>query len=293
MDAFCSFGFICFIILLIIYSLTNQQSEQKAITKAWTEFASNTGLDVNYSNHSFLSSFSSLPITSITGDYRGFDYRLEHVVESSGDSSTSYTRITMNFPEYVGYNLRIYKESLLSKVEKVFGGQDIQVGNKEFDDSFMIKSKTPDKIDKILTPELQRKMIYGSHLINITLSRNTVENKILGVTKEAQDLLYLSEIIWEIAKNAYGKEIISKKKPKKEITDKSYKNAKGLSQSAIPKKTFQKPDDSGVTSDFTGEQSHNYEIKSLPHLEEQRLCNSCGTIGPAINKYCINCGKEM
>lgn len=279
MEGFCfcllPFMFMC-IIAGILFSVLS--SRHKSISVTWEKFASDAGLNVAFKG------LVSLP--KIVGKYRGFDYILESVTESSGEDSITYTVITIKFPKLSCCNLHVYQESFLSKVGKMLGGQDIQIGNKEFDDSFIIKSQTPDKVNKLLTQELQRKMLYGTHLINLYLSEKTLQNKTAHLIDNAQDLLYLSEIMAELAINACGEQITSQGHGGNEITDRTYKIEKKHSVSDLSHKTLAKSSD--FTSDFTD--SYN-EVSSS--LKEDKHCPYCGASSPAENKYCIDCGREI
>jgi hypothetical protein len=277
------FIIICIIAGILVSSLS---SKNKLITGAWEKFASDSDLNITFNG------LVSLP--QVTGKYRDFDYILETVTEGYGEDSITYTVITMKLPEASKCNLHIYEENFLSKVGKMFGGQDIQKGNKEFDDSFIIKSQTPHLISNLLTQELQRKMLYGKHLINISLSGKKLQNKTGYIIENAQDLLYLSEIMVELAMNVSGKEITSQAHYTKELSDRSYKREKRTSRSDPSHKTLQKSSD--VTSDFTSDfnDTHSYdEVKSSYSLKEEKLCPSCGASSPGENKYCIDCGREI
>jgi len=275
MEGFCfclfPFMFIC-IIAGILFSVLS--SRHKAIADTWEKFASDSGLNVTFKG------LTGMP--KIGGKYRDFDYVLETVTEGYGEDSITYTVITLKSKKLSGYHLHIYQESFLSKIGKMFGGQDIQIGNEEFDTSFIIKSQTPDKIHKLLTMELQRKMLYGTHLINLSLSEKTLQNKTAHIIDNTQDLLYLSELMAELAMN--GIEQISSNE-RKEITDRNYKKEeKPLSESTY--KTLEHSSD--FTSDFN---DYNNEINSS--LKEDKICPSCGSVSPGDNKYCIDCGREI
>lgn len=56
------------------------------------------------------------------------------------DTVTHFTRIVAPFVKKNDYTLTIYRESGLSKTLKIFGGQDIEIGNPEFDKNYRVKS---------------------------------------------------------------------------------------------------------------------------------------------------------
>jgi len=189
--------FLCMIvvIIIIIFYVNNNTS----VTESWAKFANDTGLNITVEQ--------SLP--KITGKYKGFDYMLETFTQGSDYGIVTFTVITILLPEAVNYHFHIYYENSWDKMEKMLGEKDIQIGNKEFDSSFIIQSQTPDKINKVFTSELQRKMLYRSDLINISLSGNKIVNETSKLIKNQGELLYLSEILLEVAINAFDKELDS------------------------------------------------------------------------------------
>jgi len=266
----------------------------KAIQDAWGRFAMNAGLILNQGG------MFSTP--RVSGDYRGFDYLLHTFSRGSGKSRTTYTGITMNFPKYVDCHLHVYQEGFLSKIGKALGGQDIQIGDREFDQAFMIKSQTPGKINGILTPDLMRNMLNGRHLINMSVSGNGIHYEHIGIIKDVANLTYVSEIMWMMANNICTLEGISQGRLSdgNYRTDRSYDRPQQIA-SATPAPSYnqpssfippQSPSFSGGyqgQSDFISNEPTSF---STPGTGE-RSCVSCGASVPVANKYCINCGRLM
>jgi len=128
-------------------------------------------------------------------------------------------------------------------------------------------------------------MLYGPHLINISLSGNKLINKALGTITEEKDLLYLSELLWELAMNICGEKISDSSY---DIFPKPLKHDKFpvTIKSDIFNEKLQKKQEheSDFTGDITGSQFFS---------KEEKLCPSCGCASPAENKYCIDCGREI
>lgn len=277
MEALCVpvvfFGFIIFLIAYSIHSFIAGADKKKV----WEKFAGDHGLNIT---PGFLFSFPR-----ITGTYKGFDYTLQTITEGDGDSSTTYTVIAFELPKPSKYTLHIYQEGFFSKIGKMLGSQDIQTGNREFDDAFMIKSNTSCMVPELLTSELQRKMMYGPHLINISLSENKLVNKALGTITEEKDLLYLSELLWELAMNICGEKISDSSYDKFPRPLKHDKFPVTLKSDIVNEKLQKKQE---PESDFTG----NITDSQIFSKEEKR-CPSCSCNSPAQNKYCIDCGREL
>ena len=267
------FGFIIFLIAYSIHSFITGADKKKV----WEKFAGDYGLNIT---PGFLFSFPK-----ITGTYKSFNYALQSVTEGDGDSSATYTVITFELPQPSKYTLYMYQEGFLSKIGKMLGSQDIQTGNREFDDAFMIKSDTPCMVPELLTSALQRKMLHGHYLINLSLSGNKLVNKTLGTITEEKDLLYLSELLWELAMNICGEKISDSSY---DIFPKPLKHDKFpvTLKSDIVNEKLQKKQE--PESDFTG----NITDSQIFSKEEKR-CPSCSCNSPAQNKYCIDCGREL
>src|SRR5688572_17007490 len=64
---------------------------------------------------------------------------LDTFVISSGKSTAPYTRLRAPYNNKDGFRFEIYRKHIFSGIAKIFGGQDIEVGFKKFDDDFIIK----------------------------------------------------------------------------------------------------------------------------------------------------------
>ena len=64
---------------------------------------------------------------------------LDTYTESSGESSTTYTRMRAPYVNPEGFRFTIYRKGPFSGLGKLLGMQDIEVGDPEFDEAFIIK----------------------------------------------------------------------------------------------------------------------------------------------------------
>lgn len=286
-------GFICLGLAITYYN-------NKAIQDAWSRFAMNSGLVMN------LGGIFSTP--RVSGNYKGFDYLLHTFSRGSGKSRTTYTGITMNFPKYIDCHLHVYQEGFLSKIGKALGGQDIQIGDREFDQVFMIKSQTPGKVDRILTPDLMRNMLNGRHLINMSVSGNGINYEKIGIIKDVANLTYISEIMWMMANNACIMEGIAV--GNMELPDRNYRSEEDYdrpqqiassynspSPSYNQPSSFITPSQSSFSDTYNNQGQSNFTSAGSASFSSpgtgERTCVSCGASVPVANKYCINCGRLM
>ena len=100
----------------------------------------------------------------IEGERRGCDVSIYHY-STGGKNSTTYAtvRITINNPKDL--KLGFSQESVLGKVGKAFGMQDIQTGDPRFDDKFIVKCSDPDFIKRALLPEIKERFyeVWETH----------------------------------------------------------------------------------------------------------------------------------
>lgn len=63
---------------------------------------------------------------------------------------TTYTRMRAPFINKDGLYFKIYREGFFSSIGKLFGMQDIKIGDPFFDNEFIIKGNNPEKIKLLL-----------------------------------------------------------------------------------------------------------------------------------------------
>jgi hypothetical protein len=70
---------------------------------------------------------------------------------SSGENSTS-TVYRVGFPETLGFQLNVQRTGLFQQVIKIFGAEDIELGDAEFDAKYVVKGWTHEQVRAFLTP---------------------------------------------------------------------------------------------------------------------------------------------
>lgn len=74
-------------------------------------------------------------------------------------SSSTYTRLRAPFVNKDGLQLKLAREGFFSKIGKLFGSQDIQIGDPYFDEKFVIKGNDEDKIRQLLASDKLKQLI--------------------------------------------------------------------------------------------------------------------------------------
>ncbi len=116
----------------------------KQVHQSWTDAA--RALGMAYQGGGFLRS------RRITGTFEGMPVLVDTFTQSAGKSSTTYTRFRITLSPPLRLGLRLSREGFLKGLTKLFGAQDIRVGDAAFDANVMIKGSDPDRVRAFLTP---------------------------------------------------------------------------------------------------------------------------------------------
>ena len=84
---------------------------------------------------------------------------LDTFTESSGESAQTYTRMRSPYINPEGFRFTIYRKGFLSGLGKLLGMQDIEVGDPDFDDAFIIQGTDEFKVMNLFADVKLRQMI--------------------------------------------------------------------------------------------------------------------------------------
>ena len=84
---------------------------------------------------------------------------LDILYKNQGKYSQAYTRIRAPFVNKDGLYFNIYPENFFGAIGKLFGMQDIEIGDNYFDAEFIIKSNSEEKIGKLLKSDKLKELI--------------------------------------------------------------------------------------------------------------------------------------
>ena len=77
-----------------------------------------------------------------------------------GERDVVGTRVQVPFSNLQGLGFKIYRESILSSVGKLFKMQDIEIGDAAFDSKFIIKGNDEGKIKLLLDDAALKNLMY-------------------------------------------------------------------------------------------------------------------------------------
>lgn len=97
---------------------------------------------------------------------------LDNHTVSDGENSTTYTRLRAPFLNPAGFRFEIYRKGPFSGLGKMLGMQDIEVGDPEFDEAFIIKSNDEGTVRELLANPRIRQMIQALPRVRLEIKDN-------------------------------------------------------------------------------------------------------------------------
>jgi hypothetical protein len=92
---------------------------------------------------------------------------LDTHTESSGESAVTYTRMRAPYVNPDGFRFTISRKGLFSDLGKLLGMQDIEVGDPEFDEAFIIKANEESRVQTLFADAELRALIQAEPKIRL------------------------------------------------------------------------------------------------------------------------------
>ena len=100
--------------------------------------------------------------SAMSGSYKGVDIAVKSVVRGSGKNKKVYTVVEASLHALTPLSLEVYEEGIFQMMGKMIGGEDIQVGDHELDETFVIKGVDDAEItDLLTTPRVKSALLTG------------------------------------------------------------------------------------------------------------------------------------
>jgi hypothetical protein len=94
---------------------------------------------------------------------------LDTYTESSGESSVTYTRMRAPYVNPDGFRFRVYRKGLFSELGKLLGMQDIEVGDPDFDEAFIIKGNDESAVQNLFADPKLRALIQAQPKVRLSV----------------------------------------------------------------------------------------------------------------------------
>ena len=88
-------------------------------------------------------------------------------LDSTSDDKGSYTRIRAPYVNPEGFRFTIYRKSVFSDLCKLLGMQNIEIGDPEFDEAFVIKGNDEERVRALFANSKIRQMIQDQPKIRL------------------------------------------------------------------------------------------------------------------------------
>ena len=122
--------------------------------------------------------------------------------EPQGKSSTTYMNYDVRFSQPLNLGLVVKREgSILGKIAKLSGKQDIHTNNHAFDMAFTIKGTDEYKVKEFLTPHIQSKLLEARNVLNnLVVSDDSVKvTRMRGFIRKSEILVQNVKLLIQLA----------------------------------------------------------------------------------------------
>jgi hypothetical protein len=135
---------------------------------------------------------------------------LDKYVVSTGKVTVVYTRMRAPYVNPDGFRFRVYRHGVFSDLGKLFGMQDVEVGQPEFDRDFIIKGNDEGKLRQLFANPKIRELISGQKDLNFSVKDDEgwfgpafpegvdeLAFLVVGIIKDIERLKHLYELFAE------------------------------------------------------------------------------------------------
>lgn len=104
---------------------------------------------------------------AVRAEVRDWTLTLDTYTSSSGEHSTTYTRMRAPFVNREGLRFRITTASIFSKVAKLFGVQDIEIGHDTFDRHFVVQGNDEERVRALFSNPRVRALLFAQPKVRL------------------------------------------------------------------------------------------------------------------------------
>ena len=155
--------------------------------EAWKEFGAEIGAEF-VAGSLFRTSKLQAPVGEVVAT-------LDTYSVPSGDSSTTYTRWSAPFQNKPGLQFSIRRQGLIARLDKALGMQDIEVGDPEFDDKFIVQGQPVAEVQRLLSSMGIRQMLGAQKSVSLQAKGSVLRLEVLGVVREMERLRSLYQLL--------------------------------------------------------------------------------------------------
>ena len=187
---------ICLGVVGVIFIIPAAIKLHRKTLAAWQAAANELGLEGNNKKKLITGSVDS-------GEGKNpIECKIHTYTVHHGKSSTKYTKFEAKFSQPFDLGLKIYTEGSFRKFTKLFGAQDIQVLDEEFDKTFIIKGIGDNEMRYALTPERRAALLNAHQLLpGFKVGDDNVNYTKMGVIRKTEKLVSNMRVLIDLAKD--------------------------------------------------------------------------------------------
>ncbi len=105
--------------------------------------------------------------------YRNWEIILDtYTVGDGDDGSQTYTRLRALFHNPYGFQFNVYRGHIFSRIGKLFGMQDIETGDPEFDKRYIVKGNDPGKVGALMADYRVKDMLQRTGRVTLKIDKH-------------------------------------------------------------------------------------------------------------------------
>lgn len=126
--------------------------------------------------------------SKVTAHVKEWTVTLDTYTVSTGKSTVTYTRMRAPYVNRDGFRFKLYRRGFFTSLGKKLGMQDIDIGDPEFDEDYVIQSNEPEKARRLFANPCIRALVQAQP--DITLEVKDDEGWFRKSFPEGVDELY-------------------------------------------------------------------------------------------------------
>lgn len=142
---------------------------------------------------------SILSMPRITGENSGFPFLLSTVQKGSGKNKNLYSSMKLELKDLPA-EIHVYPEKSIHKIIKIFGYQDIQTNDPEFDGRFIVRGENSEQVLSYLTRDRRTALKkYSMEIPDLELRQGALYLERRGLIKKMNELENIFRTLGELA----------------------------------------------------------------------------------------------
>lgn len=108
-------------------------------------------------------------------------WKITLCIDSGNEDSSTFHEICVTYVSPDGFECRLYEENFLSPLSKKLGFQDIVIGDRKFDKSYVIKGNDVEKTKMLLNSQPIKDCIYKEQGIRLYIQQIPKPHNYVGI----------------------------------------------------------------------------------------------------------------